>query len=470
MITIIKNEWRNLLRSRMAIVLLLVLLLLAIFTVWQSFSAFKTVYNARAEAAVHMREKFTQQGEVNPHSAAHYGHYVYKPISTLSVLDEGLNAYTGVTLRLEGHRQNEAVFSPVQESSSLLRFGQLNLGLVLQVLLPLFILFICHNAISGEKENGNLPLNLVQGSSLRKLVWGKVFAYTIIWIGFLSVTLALLWILTGNHSTESVTGRLAATWCLYSIYYFIITAIAVFISAKSRTSANALLTVLFAWLICTVLLPKAAANMGENLTPLTTRLAMDKQITEENKNGIDGHNPRNERTKRFMDSLVAVYKVDSVNQVPVNLDGLTMQADEEYHNVVYDKHFGELAKTMQEQNKPAVFSSFINPYAAVSNISMSLAGTDIFHHFHFTHQAEQYRRTIIKIMNDEQAYGGSKTGDWDWTTRADFWEKVKDFEYNQPAAQWSLQHTGWELVALTVWVLLVIGLIHFNTNNINILK
>ncbi len=231
-----------------------------------------------------------------------------------------------------------------------------------------------------------------------------------------------------------------------------------------------MLTVLFAWLICTVLLPKAIANMGENLTPLITRLAMDKQIAEENKNGIDGHNPRNERTKKFMDSLVAVYKVDSVNQVPVNLDGLTMQADEEYHNVVYDKHFGELAKNMQQQNKPAVFSSFINPYAAVSNISMSLAGTDIFHHFHFTHQAEQYRRTIIKIMNDEQAYGGSKTGDWDWTTRADFWEKVKDFEYNQPSAKWSLQHTGWELAALTVWVLLVTGLIHFNTNNINILK
>ncbi len=117
MVTIIKNEWRNLLRSRMAIVLLLVLLLLAIFTVWQSFSAFKTAYNARTEAAVHMREKFTQQGEVNPHSAAHYGHYVYKPISTLSVLDEGLNPYTGVTLRLKGTGRTKPYFLPCRKAA-----------------------------------------------------------------------------------------------------------------------------------------------------------------------------------------------------------------------------------------------------------------------------------------------------------------------------------------------------------------
>jgi ABC-2 type transport system permease protein len=470
MLAIIKNEWRNLLRSRMAIVLLLVLLLLAIFTVWQSFSTFKTVYNARAAATAHMREKFTGQGEVNPHSAAHYGHYVYKPVSTLSVLDEGLTPYTGVTLRLEGHRQNEAVFSPVQESSSLVRFGQLNLSLVLQVLLPLFMLFICHNAISGEKENGNLPVSLIQGNSLRKLVWGKVMAYTIIWVGFLTITLGFLWALTGTHVTGSQWERLLATWLVYSVYYFIITALAVFISAKSKTSANALLTVLFAWLICTVLLPKATANMGENMTPLITRIEMDKQINEENKNGIDGHNPKNERTKKFMDSLVTTYKVDSVSQVPVNLDGLTMQADEEYHNVVYDKHFGELAQSIQKQNKATTYSSFINPYAAVSNISMSLSGTDIFHHFHFTKSAEEYRRVIIKAMNDEQAYGGSKTGDWDWTTKADFWEKIKDFDYQQPSAQWSLQHHAWELAALFGWLLLVLALIHFNTNNINILK
>ncbi len=470
LLTIITNEWRNLLRSRIAVLLLGILFVLAVFTIWQSYSAFEKLQHARNEATTYMRQKFTGQGTVNPHSAAHYGHFVYKPITTLSVFDEGITPYTGLSLRLEGHRQNEATFAQAQESSSLIRFGQLNLGLVLQVLLPLFMLFICYNTISREKENGNLPLILVQGNSLRKLIWGKTLAYTIVWVAYLSVTLGVLWLftITGNEVTSA--SRLGGTWLLYSLYYFIITAIAVYISAKSKTSSNALLTLLFAWLACTVLLPKATANIGDTVTPLITRMEMDKRISEDNKNGIDGHNPRNERTKKFADSLLAAYKVDSASQVPVNIDGLAMQADEEYHNTVYDRHLGTVKHLIQQQNRTVAYSSFINPFTAVSNISMSLSGTDDYHHFDFLQKAEDYRRIIIKKMNDEQAYGGSKTGDWDWAVDAGFWEKIEDFYYAQPAAQWSLQHNTIEITALLLWLIFISLTIHFTANRINIKK
>ena len=34
------------------------------------------------------------------------------------------------------------------------------------------------------------------------------------------------------------------------------------------------------------------------------------------------------------------YNVDSLSQLPINFDGIVMQADEEYGNQVWDKHFG----------------------------------------------------------------------------------------------------------------------------------
>lgn len=469
MTSIIQNEWRMLCRSRVIVLLAGVLLLLSFITIYQAAQKFDRARHHRQEATQYMRQKFTGQGATNPHNAAHYGHFVYKPLSALAVLDEGVNPFTGISLRLEAHQQNEVMFAPAQNSSSLVRFGQLNLSLVLQVLLPLFIIFVCHNTISREKENGNLSLNVAQGSSLRRMAWGKIFAYTSIWLVFLTTVLLVLWLATGSATASIPLSRLGGLWILYASFYFIVTALAVYISAASKNAGNALVKLLFAWLACTVLLPKAIANIGENATPLISKLELQKRINEDNKNGINGHDPTNERTRRFKDSLMKAYKVDSIDKVPVNLDGLTMQADEEYHNLVYDKHFGHVQELIKKQNKAVELSSWINPFAALRNLSMSLSGTDVYHHFDFTDKAEAYRRTIIKRMNDAQAYGGSKTGDWDWAVPGDFWNKIEDFNYRQPAANWSLQHNRHEIAAMMIWLLLVILLVHSTINRLSII-
>lgn len=468
MTSIIQNEWRALSRSRVVVWLTAILTVLSFFTIWQAVQKFNAAHRYQEQSAQYMRQKFTGQGEVNPHNAVHYGHFVYKPLSTLSVLDDGVNPFTGISLRLEGHQQNETMFAPSQNSSSLVRFGQLNLSLVLQVLLPLFIIFVCHNAISAEKENGNLSVSIMQGASLRRLAWGKVISYASLWLGFLTIIMSVLWLAT-TSVTNVPLSRLAGLWFLYGGYYFLITALSVYVSASSKNSANALLKLLFAWLVCTVLLPKATANIGENITPLISRIELESRITEDNKNGINGHDPSNERTKRFNDSLMKTYKADSIANIPVNRDGLTMQADEEYHNIVYDKHFGTVQDLINKQNRVGKSSSWLNPFASVRNLSMSLSGTDVYHHFDFTDKAEAYRRVIIKRMNDEQAYGGSKTGDWNWTVKGDFWNKIDDFNYQQPATIWSLQHNSQEMIALLVWLLFVIGLIHLTINRLSII-
>ncbi len=463
---VFKHEWRNLLRTKMAVWLLAILLVLSVFALWQISRKVKEEQQHRNGAKAYMREKFTSQGEVNPHGAAHYGHYVFKPLTTLSVLDNGVNDFTGVSLYLEGHRQNEANFSPAQGSSSLVRFGQLTLALVLQVLLPLFIVFCCHNVIAGERENKTLSISLSQGISIRNLIWGKTLSYSLLWTGFLTLNLFTLWLMTQSAESLSLS-RLGGTWLLYSSYYFIVTAVAVFVSAASSTSRSALLKLLFGWLICTILLPKITANVGDNFSPLITKMELEERISNDKKNGIDGHNPSSDRTKQFKDSLVQSYNVTSLDSLPVNLDGLLMQADEEYNNIVYDKHFGTVKDLIQQQNKVTAASSWINPFAFVRNLGMSLAGTDVYHHFDFMSKAETYRRMIIKQMNDAQAYGGSKTGDWDWTVKADFWNTIPDFVYQPPSIRQSFQQHRPEVIALLVWVLALVLVIQFFSNRLS---
>ncbi|MEP6712973.1 MAG: DUF3526 domain-containing protein [Ferruginibacter sp.] len=467
---IIQKEWRELFRSKILFWLLTISLALSAFVVWNANKKFTETLQKRTESVQHMREKFLAQGAVNPHSAAHFGHFVYKPMNGLSTIDEGVNPFTGITLRLEAHQQNTPLFSSSQDESSLARFGQLRLSLLLQILLPLFILFVCHNAITKEKEAGTLKLAACQGISLRNLMWGKILAYSFIWWALLVVNflLVVLIALPGSNEAFSIE-RLGSFLLLYGLYYFIITALSVYVSARSSSSNNALLLLLCGWLLCTVVLPKATANIGENIAPLITQQQMEKQINEDNKKGINGHDPRNERTKHFEDSVLKKYGVDTSSKLSVNLDGLTMQADEEYHNSIYDNHWGKVQNIIRKQNSITAYSSWINPFAGVRNISMGIAATDVYHHFDFTTQAEIYRRNLIRTLNNEMAYGGSKTGDWDWSVKADYWKKINDFRYSYPSIYWSVKNNKAELFALLFWLALTVCLIQFNTKKVSVL-
>lgn len=467
--TIITNEWRNLLRGKVAKLLFLLLLLLSIFALWQSHHLFVEQHDARKKAQQHMRERFLSQGEVNPHAAAHYGHFVYKPVNTLSIFDQGVNPFTGLSLRLEGHKQNEAMFAPSQQSTSLLRFGQLDLCLILQVLVPLLIIFVCHDTISGLKEQGTLSLLLVQGATIRRLIWAKVLAYWLIWMAYLLLSLAVLLLFSAASVDQDTLLRMILLLAAYGLYFGIVTAVTVYVSALSRSSRYALLPLLFGWLCCAVLLPKAMANISEQRYPLTARLVLDERIKTDNRNGINGHDPRNERTKKFKDSLLKSFGVDSVSQLPVNLDGLTMQADEEYHNKVYDRHLGGIEAQIAKQNRLVAWSAVVNPFAAVQQLSMGIAGTDTYHHFDFTRRAEDYRRHMIRKLNLEQAYGGSRTGDWDWKVKADYWKKFGDMAYAPPTIDRAIRNNLIECCALLFWSAALLILIHFTANRIKLI-
>ena len=77
---------------------------------------------------------------MNPHSAAHYGSYAFKPMNLLNGLDGGVNDITGNVIKLEGHVQNEILFEASQ-SLSISKFGKLKSSILLQIIIPLIIIF-----------------------------------------------------------------------------------------------------------------------------------------------------------------------------------------------------------------------------------------------------------------------------------------------------------------------------------------
>lgn len=473
LIQIARHEISTVMRGKSRGLMSVVVVLLGVFCIAMGYISYEQTTQRRHASAQLMRSQFLGQGEVNPHSAAHYGHYVFKPSSALAIIDPGIEKFLGVTLQLEGHQQNDVQFSPTQKASSLVRFGELSFSLLFQIIFPLLILFIAHDCVVREREQGTLKILLAQGVSKRQLVWGKIMGITILAATPLIAATIFFVMLIGLRSPGQQnadmllrTGLLLVVYC---VYYFVLSSFAVMVSARAASAAGALGLVLSVWLVSAVLLPRLAAGVGEQSEALPSKLEFDRQISEANRKGINGHDPRDKRAQRLKDSLLTHYKVDSISLLPVNADGIIMQADEEYHNIVYDKQYANLRNAIQAQNRFTHLLGTFNPALALQQLSMALAGTDIYTHFDFLDQAERYRRFLIKKLNDDMAYGGSKTSDWEWTVKKGYWQKIPDFHYKPLRASEILSSYQLEMSAFVLWLVAMVMLIQWAAPHIRVI-
>lgn len=251
-----------------------------------------------------------------------------------------------------------------------------------------------------------------------------------------------------------------AFYCLYGLAWVIGS---VGVSAQSWSSARSLLLLLGFWMVACILIPKATANLGATLYPTPTRFAFTKDLHEDVKKGLDGHNPEDERVKALETKVLAQYRVDSVSKLPINFDGLAMQEGEKYTSRVYDKHVGDLQRTFQDQNRVSDWASLFNPYLAIRNLSMALAGSDYSQSVDFGRAAEAYRFRMVEYLNN-YLRDHSKTGDWKF--KVNIWQHLPDFQYQPPTAGTVLSHYGWAITSLLVWVLGGLWLVYRTANRI----
>jgi ABC-2 type transport system permease protein len=470
--TIFRHTIMQGMREKYLQVLTAILLVFFMLVGYNSLIAYKTRLQSFETARQTVRKAWLNQGPQNPHSSAHYGSYIFQPIDAMQFLDNGIRPFAGSILRLEAHAQNEATFSPAQDKSELSRFGELSFAWMLQVLMPLFILLLCFNTVSAEKENQNIRLLVTQGVKNQHYLWGKIAAnFTIVLvISFVGLCTQLLIFKIFGADTSDISLVKVATWfLLYALYLFIISGLSVLVSARVNESKTSLILQLAIWVVMVVVSPKITANAGAKLYPMVHHYDFERALREDRNKGINGHDPRDQRAKHFQDSLLTAYKVDSLKKLPINADGLLMQADEEYSNKIYDKHFKSVRDNITKQNSISKMVSFINPFLAIRNTSMGISQSDFSSQLDLFAEAETYRRYLINELNTKLAYGGSKTDDWNWTVDTSYWQTIKDFDYPKASLSKSMVPYKIELTAFCVWVLVIVIGVYFTSKKLNVL-
>jgi len=456
--TITQKEFSTALRDNRFVILGSIILLLLLTAALTGIKSYQMLSTERSIAQQTATENFHNQPDRHPHRVAHYGSYAFRPKSALSFLDFGLDSFTGTMVYLEAHQQNSANFSQVQQSGSLLRFGEMTIAFVMQWLIPLLIIFLCFNAFTLEKEEGTLKVLLSNGVSLQQIAKAKILGYSkvILLIIVPSFLLATVFLLSLNEFsfTADLMVRIAIFILSYLAYFFIFITGSVLISALHTHSRKALVTLLGIWIFMCVLLPKAAANLGSSLYETPSKAAMDAEVHQEAKEGMDGHNPLDKKTIAFKASLLKKYKVDAVGQLPVNIDGMVMAQAESISSKVYQAHFEKLVQTYLQQDQISVWSGFINPYLAVRSISMGMAGSDFYHYIHFLNAAETYRFQLAQYLNNLQAV---KLAHKSKDTRLghEIWENYPEFNYEAPNVSWALGNMLISVIALFSWTAII---------------
>jgi len=465
---IIKKELRSAIRKRLILALGTIILILLGVSLWSSFQNFQEQQAAITKEQERKRKEWLSQGDKHPHMAAHYGTYIFKPKSVLGIFDSGLDAYTGTSIYLEAHYQHGFMFRPAQDRGTMIRFGELTMAMALQVLMPLLIIILAFKSITQERENGTLRLMAAQGVSIKTIVWGKVLAYSIL---ILVLLLPILLIIAGGIAVLNPSGlltfspwRLVFLIIIYAIYLLLFIAFSIYISLYSKTSRNALLKLLVCWILLTVLIPKTVANFGRAAYKLPSMHAFKENIKTDKDTGLDGRTPRSVRMEQLTAEYLEKYKVDSVQQLPFNFDGVSMQAGEEYGNKVYDVQWQRLNSIFEEQNALFAYASFIDPFIAVQRLSMAFSGTDMFTAVHFENEVEQYRRMLVKTMNDDMAKNSRYGEFYEYTADASLWETIKEFNYTLPTRSKVLYAYRWELFGLVAWLFLTIVLLSMATS------
>ena len=386
MINIILNEWKMLVRNRVFIYLTIFFVLSLILVVWMGIIQNSTQQEYRTNAQKHVRKQWDNLEAMNPHRAAHYGSYAFKPNNLLNSMDGGINDVTGNVIQLEGHVQNEIVYSEASQSLSISKFGKLKSSLLLQYVIPLFLIFLAYGSISNEKETQRLKLLIFQGISMTRLIFAKSLSIWIYGLSLLLITIVIQSLLISPD--PEVFQRLTLLILSYGSYYYIITSLATYFSARLKNNTSALSAILATWILWTIFLPKIWGNAVEKIHPLPSRMAFKAAMKEERSKGIDGHNPTDKRREQLKNKYLTEYKVDSLQQLPINFDGIVMQEDEEYGNLVWDKHFGNNYNILQNQKGLYQVSGLLNPFASLQSASMGFCGTDMIHHLDFLKKAE----------------------------------------------------------------------------------
>jgi len=453
---IAKKEIKEIGRSTAFLWIVSIVVILGCLSVFISHNQYHAKQEQHELAREGERARWLGQGSKNPHSSAHYGTYAFKPLFALSLVDPGVEKFTGVSVFLEAHARNEAEQIAAADQTGLSRFGDITPDFILLFIIPLIIIVLSHQTVTRERRDNTIRLIKMQGVGNFQFIIGK-------WVGnyipvfLLTTLLFLIFTVTIAIIDSSFDWRfIIALNIVYLIYYAIITCITVSVSALSKNAGISLVSLLAIWIVSTLAIPKIASSYTNAEYPYPSRQQFQTAVAEDKQKGIDGHDPWSEASRKLAEETLETYQVASLEELPFNFDAYRMQKGEEHEAQVYFKHYENLKEVYKQQTQVYQKLAVLSPFLPVRFLSMSIAKTDYSIHWNFTDAAEKHRIEMQRVLNTNFAEN-SKLGEWDYQADASLLAEIPEFKFESADFGETVQVNGSNFFILGLWSLASVG-------------
>lgn len=462
---IAKKELKEIFRQGVFKISVLILLTLLFVSLTISYSYNQYISTLHKKSEEESRELWDNQENKNQHSAAHYGIHLLKPKSSLALWDNGVDRYSGSAIFIEPHLRNNTMFKAVQDSPMLAKWGELTPSFIMLFLLPLLIIWMTYNIVSGEKERGTYRLLRSQGVSSLTLLIGKSLAVWIIILLLIIPIFCIAGILLGGITFFSYKSLLLLL--IYLFYAGIFIHVGITVSTLINKSSVSMVLLIGLWVFSSWVVPKITTNIVQNIYPSPLESVFKKKIRDEvEKYGILRHDINHKNTIAFTESVLKEYNVDSLHKLPFNFNGYILQAAEDTNNLIFDKHYANLYKLYENQMRIHTISGTLSPFSLARQLSMGVCNTDLWTHIHFIEATDKYRKIFIKTINDD-LIKSPYIPNQRFVRSKDFWKKVPKFTYQLPDIQLFRQRYSVVLTMYSLWFMASLGMLLFASKKIN---
>jgi len=286
-----------------------------------------------------------------------------------------------------------------------LALGSFDVSFVLIWLVPLVIIALSFDLISGDRERGILTIALSQGVRLGRFVLTKLAVRMLVLV--LPLCLALL-IAAGIAGVPLASGEGAVgmlLWLLgFVLYAAVWFALALFINAVPRSSDRNATLLAGAWLLFVVVLPSLTNLAATTVFPAPSRVTLTTELRE-----------ATEAADRAAAVARAVYFFDHPDMQDGDMDQTayyqSVAESEQQIGAAMAPLLVAFDAQAAAQRRVVAAMQYLSPGTTTYQLLTGLAGSDGRRHVAFRQEAQRFQGGWSEFFSEPLAVGGTLTAE-----------------------------------------------------------
>ena len=405
--TLIRYEWKALIRNRFQLGILMVTLVLGGYAVYYGQAeidaqrqVIRAVQTLEEDEFSSYQASFTEEMKTLEQEQTHdiasrpayawyrHGYHAILPPHDYASLAIGQRDLFRYYYRLTGMSLHYQLFENELANPVNLMAGNFDLCFVLVYLFPLLIIAFCYALFSAEQENGTLALLRIQSVSIRKIMLVRLAFYFGL-ITSLALLISLIGLLTSGNPLRSENQLPAMAWLTGVVVYcaFWFGLLFLIISFRKSSSFNAM-TAAAAWLLFLVVIP-AVLNVivatqyplnSAMLAGLTRRTGLENENDEEESRVVIGEFLAHRPELAGSDSLIKNDRLAKAYAAFTSLKDINNQQEVDRYNAQVAQRNGWTARF--HWLSPAVNMQEVLAHTTETDINTFLRFQDALADFH----------------------------------------------------------------------------------------